>query len=352
MAPPVRFGCQVVAYGDVHATVEQAALAEDCGFDTVTLPDHLFHPPHTEDYLVEPPWEVVTLLGAVAERTESVTLMPGVADTVRRHPTLLAHVTATLDRLSGGRAGLGVGAGEAFNLAPVPDLDWSKPFTRFRESLDVVEALFESTSEDPAAYHGEFFDLEGAYMGLKPVDDPPLYVGGYGPKMRTLTGRRADGWFPWIYTPDAYERDLERVLEAAGDADREGEIDRALMLPSSVSEDGDDALEAARARSKSNLALRPPLLESMGYGDLADAAPYMRDMAFDEAQTDQLDAVVEEIPDDAVDEIIAAGTPEAVIDQLQRFLDAGVTHPVIIPVGDTEETFRHYRETIIPALAD
>lgn len=234
----------------------------------------------------------------------------------------------------------------------MPDLDWSKPFTRFRESLDVVEALLESTSEDLASYDGEFFDLEGAHMGLKPARDPPLYVGGYGPKMRTLTGRRADGWFPWVYTPDAYERDLQRVLEADREADRAETIDRALMLPTAVSEDGDAAREAARTRSKSNLALRPPLLMAMGHGDLADAAPYMRDMTFDESQTDQLEAVVEEIPDAAVDEIIAAGTPEEVIDQLGDFLDAGVTHPVVIPVGDAREVLRHYGDAIIPALAD
>lgn len=347
----MRFGCQVVSYGNVRQAIEQAVRVEESGFDTVTLPDHLFHPTGTDEFLTEPPWEVFSVLGAVAERTESVDLFPGVADSVRRHPTELAHVVATLDRLSDGRSGLGIGAGEAFNLAPIRDIDWEKPYTRFRETVSVITGLWASREDDLFSFEGEYFELEDAHMGLKPVQEPrpPVWIGGYGPKMRTLTGRVADGWFPWVYSPDAYEADLQRILDAADDAGRSpNEIERAVMIPSTVSDDGDEARRAALARTRVNLALRPPLLRDMGYPDVADDTPIMWQMAFDAAQREQLKDAAERIPDEAVAEISISGDPEEAIEQVERFADAGVNHVVIIPVGDFEETMDHYRTEIIP----
>ncbi|MFB6136196.1 MAG: LLM class flavin-dependent oxidoreductase [Halobacteriaceae archaeon] len=352
MTPSLRFGCQVAHYGDVAGTVELAVAVEEAGFDAVSLPDHLFHPTGTEDFLADPPWEAFTVLGALAAETESVELLPGVADSVRRHPAVLAHTVATLDRLSGGRTALGLGAGEAFNIAPVPDFEWAPAYTRFRECLDVVTGLWASTADDPLTVDGECFHLDRAHMGFEPERDPPVYVGGYGPKMRALTGRRADGWFPWIHAPDPYAADRERVDAAAAEAGRDpDDVAGMLMVPTCVSEDGAAAREAARERTRANLALRPALLAALGHPDLAEAAPPMREMAYDPDQRERLTDVAGRIPDDAVDEVVVAGTPEEAVADLERFAEAGVTFPVVIPVGDAAETLSHYEETILPRLS-
>lgn len=351
----LSFGCQVVSYGDVGETIDRAVRVEDAGFDAVTVPDHLFHPTGSEEYLVDPPWEAFSVLGAIAQRTDEVTLMPGVADSVRRHPTELAHVTATLDRMTDGRAGLGIGAGEAFNFAPVEDIDWSDPYTRFRECVKVIDGLWKSTVEEPFSFAGEFFELTDAQLGLKPAQDPrpPLWIGGYGRSMRGLTGAVADGWFPWIYSPDVYESDLRHVLNVAEDRGRDpADIDRAVMVPTTVYDDADDAREAGIERNRVNLALRPPLLAEMGYEDIAEETPIMWQMAFDEEQERKLTAAAERIPDEAVDEICVAGDAERAIERIEAFRDAGVDNIVLIPVGDFEETMRHYEEEIIPYFSD
>ena len=353
--PGLDFGCQVATYGDVGAAIEHAARAEEAGFDTITVPDHLFHPAESEEYLTEPAWEAFTVLGAIARETDEALLMPGVSDSVRRHPSELAHATATLDRMTDGRAGLGIGAGEAFNFAPIRDLDWDDPYTRFREALSVVDGLWASTTDDPLSFDGEYFELEEAYLGLKPVQEPrpPLWVGGYGRSMRGLTGAVADGWFPWVYSPEVYERDLQHVLDVAESRGRDpADIDRAVMVPTTVSEDADAARETSIARNRTNLALRPPLLEAMGYEEVAEATPIMWQMAFDEEQQRQLEAAAERIPDEAVDAISVSGDPERAIERVEAFRDAGVDHLVLIPVGDFEETMAHYEEEIIPYFAD
>ena len=346
-----RFGCQVVSYGAVGTTVERAVRAEAAGFDAVTVPDHLFHPRGSENYLVDPPWEAFTVLGAIAQRTETVQLLPGVADSVRRHPTELAHITATLDRMTDGRAGLGIGAGEAFNFAPVGDLDWDDPYTRFREAVTVIDGLWKSTVADPFSFEGEYFELEDAHLGLKPTQDPrpPLWIGGYGRSMRGLTGAVADGWFPWIYSPAEYEADLQHVLDVASERGRDPDaIDRAVMVPTTVSDDAEDAREVAIERNRTSLALRPPLLSRMGYEDVAEETPIMWQMAFDEKQEEQLAAAAERVPDEAVDEISVSGDPERAIERIEAFRDAGVDTLVLIPVGDFEETMTHYEEEIVP----
>lgn len=347
----LTFGCQVVSYDDVDGAIERAVRAEAAGFDLLTVPDHLFHPTGSEHFLTEPPWEAFTVLGALSQHTDDAMLMPGVADSVRRHPTELAHATATLDRLSDGRAGFGIGAGEAFNFACVEDMDWSDPFGRFVECVNVVAGLWESTPDDPLTFDGDFFALDEAYLGFKPEQRPrpPVWVGGYGESMRGFTGAVADGWFPWIHAPEPFERDLQRVLETARDRGRDPEeIDRAVMVPANVATDGDAAREAAIERNRTTLALRPPLLAEMGYEDVAEDSPIMWEMAFDAQQEQRLLDAASRIPDEAVERITVAGTPEEAIEDVEAFVDAGVDHLVIIPVGDFEETMGHFEETIVP----
>ncbi|AEH38382.1 LLM class flavin-dependent oxidoreductase [Halopiger xanaduensis] len=351
----LQFGCQVVTYGDVTGTVEQAQRAEEAGFDVLTLPDHLFHPTGSDEFLVDPPWEAFTVLGAIAQHTDRATIMPGVTDSVRRHPTELAHSTVTLDRMTDGRAALGIGAGEAFNFTPMTDIEWDDPFSQFVEAVKVIDGLWNSQADDPFSFDGDFYGLEDAHMGLKPVQDPrpPIWVGGYGPSMRGFAGAVADGWFPWIHSPDQYAADLERVLSAAEDRGRDPEeIDRAVMVPTTVTDDADEAREIAVERNRTTLALRPPLLAEMGYEEIAEETPIMRDMAFTDEQEEQLLSAAERIPAEAVDEVTISGDPERAIERIEAFADAGVDNLVLIPVGDFDETLRHYEDEIVPYFRD
>ena len=347
----VNFGCQVITYGDVEGTIEAAMRVESAGFDILGVPDHLFHPSNSDEFLTEPAWEAFSVLGAVARETERVELWPTVTDSVRRHPTELAHIVATIDHLSDGRAGFGIGAGEAFNFSVIDDIDWSDPFTRFVETVKIVDGLWRSTPDDPLTFDGKFFQLEQADLGLKPIQQPrpPIWVGGYGYHMRGFTGAFADGWIPWVMTPEHYEADLQRVLTVAEERGRDPDtIDRALMVPTNVGANRDEALTQGIENNRATLALRPPLLERMGYEEIAEQAPLIRDMRFTKEQTQQLIDAAELLPDEAVDSAIIAGDPDRAIDRIETFAEAGVDNLILVPIGDFEETMNHFEETIIP----
>lgn len=345
------FGCQIVFYGDVEKTVRYSIMVEECGFDTVTLPDHLFHPVSTEEIFTEPPWEAFTVFGAIASKTEKVDLMPAVADTVRRHPALLAHTIATLDQMTDGRTMLGIGAGEAFNITPVKDFKWDKPYTIFREYLKVVKDLWTSEEEDRVNFEGWYFHLEDAYLGFKPHQKPypPIYIGGWGEKMRTFIGEKADGWIPWVHTPKQYEQDLKTIIESARDAGRDPkEIDRVVMLPSVVLSDHEKAQQIAKPRSKTMFALRSSLLKKSGYPELAEEIDDGWKLSYQENKNREIRNISKKIPDEAVSEIMLAGDPSSVREQIDRFVEAGVSRLIIVPVGRYEETLKKYKNEIIP----
>jgi alkanesulfonate monooxygenase SsuD/methylene tetrahydromethanopterin reductase-like flavin-dependent oxidoreductase (luciferase family) len=83
-----------------------ARAAEECGFDSIWVGDHLLYRDDGEPERA--PWEAWTLLGALAAATERVRLGPLVACAGFHPPGLIAKMAATLDEVSGGRLTLGL----------------------------------------------------------------------------------------------------------------------------------------------------------------------------------------------------------------------------------------------------
>ena len=346
----IRFGCNVISYGDVAETINHSLMAEKCDFDAVTLPDHLFHP-LMKDFLTEPPWEVFTVLAAIGSKTRNIRIMPVVTDSVRRHPVLLAHTIATLDHITGGRAMLGLGAGEAFNISPLKDVKWDKPYTMLKEAVGLIKMFWASSIEKPVTFRGEYFRVNRAFLGFKPLQKPfpPIYIGGYGPKIRKLVGAEGNGWIPMMYTPKLYKRDLKLIIETAKKVGRQPkEIDPALLTITVILPDSDKAREAIINRGRSLLALRPPLLKDLGCKEVDESLVCWR-MAFTEKQKKELLKQANAIPERMVQKTIIAGTADDAIGQIEDFIQSGLKHLVVAPlISWFKETVEAYRDKIIP----
>jgi alkanesulfonate monooxygenase SsuD/methylene tetrahydromethanopterin reductase-like flavin-dependent oxidoreductase (luciferase family) len=347
----IKFGCDLNTYGYVDKTISYTILAEKCGFDAVTLPDHLFNP-LARGIFQEPPWEAFTMLAAMGVCTSRVTLAPVVVDPVRRHPALIAHAIATLDHITKGRIALGMGCGEAFNIAPLKDEKWDKPLTRMKEAITLMKKLWASTIDDPVTFTSEYFSVEQAFLSFKPLQKPhpPIYVGGFGPKLRRFSGQIADGWIPWIYSPETYHKDLEEVKMGAREAGRSmDEIDTGLQVHVVVLKDGERAKNIATPRSRQALALRSSLLKDLGYPRLAEQALSLSELSFSKEQVKKMSEVANEIPQEAVEKTFIAGTPDEVIEQIQKFVKGGVKFLDLMPVVEQfEETVKAFRDKILP----
>jgi probable F420-dependent oxidoreductase len=230
---PFRFGVQL-SRADTGA--EWAALArkaEGLGYSTLFVPDHF------GDQLSP----AVALMSA-ADATTDLRVGPLVLDNDFRHPVVLAKEAASIDRLSGGRLELGIGAGWMNDDYDHSGIAMDLPgvrIDRLEEALDVLEGLF---APGPFSYEGKHYRIS-ALDGLpKPVqpDGPPVVIGGGGRRLLSLAARRADvvGVNPSVRSgrtdaaaaqdgaADVTDRKLGWVRDAAGS--RYGDIEITMLI--------------------------------------------------------------------------------------------------------------------------
>jgi probable F420-dependent oxidoreductase len=178
-----------------------ARLAEEAGFDSLWVMDHLLMRFPGWEARPVGVWEGWSLLAALAAATTRVALGPFVACTGYRNPALLAKMAATVDEISGGRLILGLGAGNH-----EPDYAaFGYPFDhragRFEEALAIVHALLREGAVD---FRGTYHEARGCELrprGPRP-HGPPILVGAKGPRLLRLAAAYADAWNPsWTADP-------------------------------------------------------------------------------------------------------------------------------------------------------
>ena len=180
-------------YQDV---LELARHAEATGWDGFWYADHFM--PNAPDTSTPWPeaWMTLAGVGALVPRLRLGTLVAG---NTYRHPAVLAKMAATLDHMTGGRVVLGLGSGWQENehrQYGIPFYTVKERLQRLEEACAVIKALFSETKAD---FAGRFYQLEGASLEPKPVQQPlPMLIGGGG-EQRTLriTARFADAWNVW-----------------------------------------------------------------------------------------------------------------------------------------------------------
>src|SRR5213082_392967 len=163
-----------------------ATAADDGGFTSLWVMDHFYQLPGlggADDKMLEG----YTLLGALAARTNKVTLGTLVTGVTYRNPALLAKEVTTLDIISSGRAVLGIGAawydveheGLGVDFPPVPER-----MDRLEEAVQICRLLF---TEDRPSFEGRYYRIREAVNVPRPVTPggPPILVGGGGER-RTL----------------------------------------------------------------------------------------------------------------------------------------------------------------------
>jgi F420-dependent oxidoreductase-like protein len=193
--------------------VDIARTAEDAGFSSVSVMDHLHQIPGVgprTNWMLEGN----AVLAGLAARTEKVALGLLVSGVMYRNPALLAKITTTIDIISGGRAVLGLGAGwyEEEHLAygyGFPPL--KERFERLEDALRICRAMF--TEEEPTV-EGKHHSVRDVLNNPRPIrGDIPILVGGSGErKTLRFVARYADGC--------NFFGDLERVKHLLGVLER------------------------------------------------------------------------------------------------------------------------------------
>jgi alkanesulfonate monooxygenase SsuD/methylene tetrahydromethanopterin reductase-like flavin-dependent oxidoreductase (luciferase family) len=215
-------------------TVTLAQATERAGLDLVTFQDHPYQPAFLDTW---------TLMSYVAACTERVRLSANVINLPLRPPAVLARSAASLDRLSGGRVDLALGAGafwDAIEAMGGRRLAPGEAVLALEEAIEVIRTLWDTSVKGGVRIEGEHYRVVGAKRGPAPAHDIPIWVGGGKPRMLRLVGRLAGGWLPslgWLGGPAQIEQRNAIIDEAAVAAGRQpGDIRRLLNTGDESSE--------------------------------------------------------------------------------------------------------------------
>jgi probable F420-dependent oxidoreductase len=210
--------------------VAMARAAEEVGFDSIWIGDHLLY--RGDGRPERSPWDAWTLLAGLAGVTERVTLGPLVACTAFRLPGLLARTAAAVDELSGGRLVVALGAGWNEPEFRAFGLPFEHRFARFEEAFEIVRRLL---AGERVTFSGRYHAVEDALLLPPPARRPPLMVGATGPRMLAATIPHVDAWNTWYLecgnTPEGFtelSRAVDKVASAAGRDP--GEIERSVCV--------------------------------------------------------------------------------------------------------------------------
>lgn len=209
-----------------------ASRAEALGYDSIWIGDSL---------LAKPRHDPITLMAAVAARTERVHVGTAVLLPALRNPVVLAQQLATVDRIAEGRLILGVGIAadmetirHEFGAAGVP---FEKRVGRMMEGLRLCRALW---TGEPVDWDGRWRVRQGVLAPTPHTPGgPPIWGGGSVRASLERAGRHFDGWFPTGPDAEGWGAQWREVREIAAAAGREGAVRGAVYLTLALDDDAD-----------------------------------------------------------------------------------------------------------------
>ena len=309
--------------------------------DAHPLPDGIDYVRYAEERGFEAIWQADSRLvrdatiamAAFAATTSTIKVGAGVVDVWSRNPARLASTFATLDDLAPGRIILGVGAWWD-PLAARVGIQRDKPLTVMKEVVTVVRALL---AGETVTFHGEHVHLDQVEIDYvhqeRGPKQLPIYIGATGMKMMELTGEIADGVvLNYLVSPDYNRRAVEHLAIGTDRAGRPfDDIDRPQLIVCSMSNDRQEALDEARLLVTQYLGQQPHIMKASGVPD--SLLEEIGRVLTWPATHDQVVAASLLVPDEIVQMICAAGSPEECLAKVEEYRETGCTSPILYPLG-------------------
>jgi F420-dependent oxidoreductase-like protein len=292
--------------------------------------------------------DTATVLAWLAGQTETIKLGAGIFQMPARSPAMTAMTAATLDNLSGGRMLLGIGSS-----GPVVAEGWhGQPFAKqIQRTREYVAIVRKALARERLEFDGETYTLPlpGAQgkplkLMIAPVQERiPIYLAAIGPNNTKLAGEIADGWLPFLFSPERVDESRALLQEGADRAGRT--IDESFDIAPNVNLCIDDDVDRARDMVRPILAL---YVGGMGsreknfynqavqrYG-FEEAAAKVQDLYLDGKREEAMAA----LPPELIDTVALVGPKDKVRDRLAAYREAGVGTMVITPLTEPENRAR------------
>ncbi|WP_434582085.1 LLM class F420-dependent oxidoreductase [Carbonactinospora thermoautotrophica] len=259
--------------------------------------------------------DAFTPLAMAAAWSPTLRLGTAIVPVHTRGPALLAMSAATLAEAAPGRFVLGVGASSPAIVQRWNGIPHTEPYRRVRDTVRFLRRALAGERVD-AEY--ETFTVRGFRLERPPQTPPPILLAALRPGMLRLAVREADG----AITNFLGAADVPKVVEAVGAAGASKElVARIFVCPT---EDAAYARQLARRLLSAYLTVPAyaAFHEWLGRGE--QLKPLHEAWAAGDRE-----AATRAIPDEVVDALVLHGAPEACREQVLRYVEAGITTPVL-----------------------
>ena len=293
---------------DAAALIDYSVRVEQLGYESIWVWDHILL--GVDPYF--PILDSLSILTAVAARTERIRLGTGVLVLPARNPVLLAKQLSSIDQISNGRLTLGLASGwykREFDAIGVP---FNKRGNIMDQNLDILTRLWQ---EDSVTGSYPPYELAEAVMSPKPVQKPrpPILIGGYVDRVLKRAGGVGDGWLTYYYTVEGFAKSWDKVRQFAEEAGKDPDTLRSInQLPIYIGKSRDDVKDLMQECLTTEW-------DFAGWSDSTAAS-----------------AVI--------------GTVDDCIEQLQAHLDVGVQQITLVPYRFDREQIEQIAEEIIPRI--
>ena len=298
----------ILQTGSVKGDVDLAVRAEAAGFDSVFTIEffnrHGYAP-----------------LGAIAQATERVRIGTGIANAFTRTPLLHASAAMDLDELSGGRMILGLGSATRRMNEDWYGVPFSAPAKRMEELCQLLRAAFEAQKGGGFRWEGEFWDLKVPIYARPGAARPqiPIWIAAVNRGMIRTAGAAADGLVGHPVAPRRWHREVTLPGLRRGEESAGRESGACILAPyvlTSIAPTREEAVANAKGQIGFyyTTKLYHTMLDLHGMRHVGEAAS----AALRKFDTKAMAAA---IPDELVDEIAIACTPDEAVDRLAQWDD-------------------------------
>jgi alkanesulfonate monooxygenase SsuD/methylene tetrahydromethanopterin reductase-like flavin-dependent oxidoreductase (luciferase family) len=314
---------------DADATIRLAVRAEELGYARFGTAEGWTH-------------DAVVLLTQIAGVTSRIGLGTGVLPVWSRTPAAIAMAAAGLQRASGGRFALGLGASSPPLVEGLHGIAWRQPVNRMRTSLVAVRALLEG-NRLPLDRE----DVRALRLGAPPERRVPILLAALAPSSVRLAGELADHWLPFLWARSRLPDGRALLAEGEARAETPAETGVTVSVPLAIAEDGGTARQIAAGWLLAYLTRMGPLYPRM----LRDRFGFVREVdALLDANANggppRLPTAAERLARD----VTVMGTYEEAPDAVRHWLEAGADAiDLVLPLGLPEERLHEMLEAGAPA---
>ena len=317
----MRIACSLGSLLSVEEVLQCAQLVAKTKIDSIWIPET---------------WgmENFSMLGAVANNTETQKIGSSIINIYSRSPSTIAMGSVTTDTLSNGRLILGLGTSSVPIVEDFHGEKFENPVQRMREYVEIIRL---SLTKKQINYSGKIFDLKNFTLLIEPKRQSiPIYLAAINQKMVNLCWEIADGVI-------FYLRPIEEMKKTISKMQSQKNIDVACQIITCISNDSEEAIQRAKKTVAFYVSVGKIYREFLAKNGFNNETNNI----FEEFKKSGFKSNHELVTDHMLKSLCIAGTPDESKLQLQKFRDAGINLPIIQfnPIGDAIESFSLLKKT-------